>query len=115
MALVDPAETARRDAFVAIVRESAPGTFNKRFADWLLDHWDLWCDFERAGQAVQNQGFQEYSAYVIVNVVRWRANVRGARFSMSNTLIPDLARLYNATHKPLFTTSTRFGKETTHG
>jgi hypothetical protein len=62
---------------------------------------------------VRDRGIRGYSAYVIVNVLRWRADVRGEKFSMTNTMIPDLARLYNALYGPLFKTSARFGKETT--
>lgn len=112
MALVNLDEHAQRTLDVEHVR-THPADFNRRFPDWLLANYPVFTDFCRAGDAVRERGFTEYSAYVITNVLRWRANVRGLQFKMTNTFIPDLARLYNATRGPLFTTSTRFGKETT--
>lgn len=107
----DPADIALRDRTVAKVR-AAGKLYSPRFADWLLTHWHIWLPFEAAANKVHAKGFREYSPYVIVNVLRWQADVRGITFSMTNTLIPDLARLYNAERGPLFKTSTRFGKET---
>lgn len=112
MAVVDAAQLKRRDAIVAWVR-GAEG-FNVRFPDWLLGHWDTWLQFEAAADKTWDAGLREYSAYVIVNVLRWRNDLRGTKFSLSNTMIPDLTRLYNAVRRRnLFTTSTRFGKEIT--
>jgi hypothetical protein len=112
MAVIDTAQIAQRNELVAFVRAQGP-LFSPRFADWLLTNWAMWLAFRDAGTQVYARGFRDYSAYVIVNVLRWRADVRGIKFSMSNTLIPDLARLYNARVGPLFKTSSRFGKETT--
>lgn len=112
MALINLIEDAQRSADVEYVRMH-PEDFSRRFHDWLITNYPMFTDFCRAGDSVRSRGFTEYSAYVITNVLRWRADVRGLQFKMTNTFIPDLARLYNATRGPLFTTSTRFGKETT--
>lgn len=93
--------------------DAAGKQYSPRFRDWLLVNWPMWVNFRNAADAVRDRGFKDYSAYVIVNVLRWRADVKGTSFSMSNTMIPDLARLYNAMYGPLFKTSARFGKETT--
>lgn len=112
MAIVDTEEVARRNRTVAIVRGAKAGTFNPRFPDWLLVNWSIWREFCDAADKVRAKGFNGYSAYVVVNVLRWQADVRGIKFSMSNTLIPDLARLYNMrVRDAFFTTSSRFGKE----
>lgn len=86
--------------------------FLPRFHDWMLENWDTWLAFVDAANMVRKRGLTSYSAYVIVNVLRWRADTRGIKFALSNTMIPDLARLYNLRHGELFTTSTRFGKHT---
>lgn len=105
---------ARSQVLEMVAAASATKVYSPRFHGWLVDNYDgVWTDFRNAADKVRDKGLTEYSAYVIVNVLRWRADVRGLQFSMSNTLIPDLARLYNAMYGPLFKTSSRFGKETT--
>lgn len=95
--------------------QAARDQYHPRFPDWLLTHYDIWLEFKAAADRVRAAGRSEYSAFVIVNVLRYRADTHGRRFSMSNTLVPDMARLYNADHGPLFKTSTRFGRDTTKG
>lgn len=111
MAIVDTAKLAQRNADLVHI-DANRDNYHPRFRDWFLTNHEMWLNFESASDAVRARGFTNYSAYVIVNVLRWRANIRGTNFSMSNTLIPDLARLYNATRGPLFATAKRFGKET---
>lgn len=97
-------------AFVlALVKHRAPD-FAPTFRDWLVENWATWRAFAEAANAVKAKGKANYSAYVIVNVLRWRADADGLKFALSNTIVPDLARLYNLRHGALFTTSTRFGK-----
>jgi hypothetical protein len=98
----------RRNALVDFARD-ARAEFNPKFADWLLGHFDVYQRFEAAAEKVRARGIQNYSAFVIVNVLRWRADVEGSKFSMTNTFVPDLARLYNLNHNaPFFKVSTRF-------
>lgn len=113
MALVDPRRHRERADLLRVVEHAPPGEFSPRLRDWLLTNWSVWESFREAGDKVRARGLTEYSAYVIVNVLRWRADVSGAKFSLTNTMIPDLARLYNRVAGPLFKTSSRFGKETT--
>ena len=117
MAMIDRMAVAQRDLTLTKVRETSG--YNPRFADWLLVNWQTWLDFKAAADKVRERSFVDYSAYVIINVLRWRANVRGHKFAMSNTMTPDLARLYNQLHPevqpPLFKTSTRFAKGISHG
>lgn len=105
-------QQAERDLMVQRILEGKGGPYNRRFHDWMINHGDMWVEFRTAADKVWDANIREYSPYVIVNVLRYRANIRGIKFSMTNTLIPDLARLYNAVRHPLFKTSTRFGKET---
>lgn len=111
MATINSADYAERHAVVEQVRANKDA-HHPRFPDWLLANWPTWIAFRNAARQVHSRGFQSYSAFVIVNVLRWRADTTGQKFSMSNTLVPDLARLYNSMYGQLFTTSTRFGKET---
>lgn len=112
METIKSADYARRANIAAMVSEVGP-IYSSRFHGWLITNWPMWESFRAAADKVRDRGFRDYSAYVIVNVLRWRADVRGEKFSMTNTMIPDLARLYNALYGPLFKTSTRFGKEAT--
>lgn len=109
-----PAAEAERVRVIGMV-QAARDQYHPRFPDWLLTHYDIWLEFKAAGDRVRAAGIKEYSAFVIVNVLRYRADTHGRKFSMSNTLVPDLARLYNAEYGPLFKTSTRFGRATTQG
>lgn len=111
MAIVSPAEQAARERNLDMVRE-AGAAYSPRFHDWLLTHYAMYLAFRAAADKVRERGLTEYSAYVIANVLRWQADIRGIQFSLSNTLIPDLARLYNAERGPLFKTNARFGKDT---
>lgn len=108
------ASEAERIRVLGMVR-SARDQYHPKFPDWLLVHYDMWLDFKAAADKVRLSGITDYSAYIIVNVLRYRANIRGIKFSMTNTLIPDLARLYNADHGKLFSVSTRFGRATKEG
>lgn len=103
---------AERTRVLAMVR-AARAQYHPKFPDWLLTHYDIWLEFKRAGDQLAAKGHKNCSAFMVANVLRFRAMTHGRRFSMSNTLLPDLARLYNADHGPLFTTSSRFGRETT--
>lgn len=104
---------AREQVLELVATASASRQYSPRFHGWLTANYGVWIEFRAAADKVRDAGLKTYSPYVIVNVLRWRADVRGLQFSMSNTLIPDLSRLYNAMYGPLFKTSTRFGKETT--
>lgn len=99
----------RNNVLTRYVRDSTD--YHPKFADWLLTHWGIYEAFEEAGMKVQARGLMAYSAFVIVNVLRWRADTQGTRFAMSNTMVPDLARLYNALHGQLFKVSTRFANK----
>lgn len=83
------------------------GKFSTRFREWLLTHWFMWERFEQAALKVRDRGIKRYSAFVIVNVLRYRADVEGNKFSMTNTFVPDIARLFNAIHDEFFNVSTR--------
>lgn len=104
---------AERIRVLGMVR-AARDQYHPKFPDWLLVHYDMWLAFKEAADKVRAHGRTQYSPYVIVNVLRYRADTHGTQFSMTNTLVPDLARLYNADHGPLFKTSTRFGRETSN-
>jgi len=105
--LVDAALQARRDDLLVL---AAGRDFNPKFRDWLLSHFAIYAQFEQAADKVRARGIKEYSAFVIVNVLRYRADVSGIKFAMSNTLVPDMARLYNMNTCHLFKVSTRFAK-----
>lgn len=108
--VIRSADYFERGTVVDMVREHAD-EYHPRFPEWLLSNWPTWIEFRHAAQRVHSKGFKAYSAFVIVNVLRWRADVNGGKFAMSNTLVPDLARLYNGLYGELFKTSTRFGKD----
>lgn len=110
MAQVNREDYEARDRTIALV-DAARDQYSPRFRDWLLTNWLVWIEFRKAAHAVRGRGIREYSAYVIVNVLRWQADVRGIKFAFSNTMTPDIARLYNAMYGPLFKTSSRFSRE----
>lgn len=100
------ADQSQRRESLAVIAEGSE--FHPRFHDWLLTHFGIYEAFESAADKVAKRGHQAYSAFVIVNVLRWRADSEGTKFAMSNTMVPDLARLYNKVRFPLFKISTRF-------
>lgn len=81
--------------------------FNPRFHDWLANHMAMWYRFAEAADRVRAKGVRNYSAFVIVNVLRYRADLEGQKFAMTNTFVPDLARLYNLGFPEFFNVSTR--------
>lgn len=105
----DATQNRYRDAAVKLVRDQPdPSRFHPRFADWLMTHYGVFESFSAAADSVRRKGLKVYSAFVIVNVLRWRADCEGVKFAMSNTMVPDLARLYNLLYGDLFKVSTRF-------
>lgn len=109
MSCVDSEINQRRQSNVLLARGS---DFNPRFGDWLLTHHGIYEKFETAADMVRARGLTAYSAFVIVNVLRWRADTQGTKFSMTNTFVPDLARLYNLAHDvAFFKVSTRFANK----
>ena len=83
--------------------------FSPQFRGWLLENAAVWKAFEDAARKVHLRR-SDYSAFVIVNVLRWRSDVEGIAFKMSNDRVPDLARLYNICNGKLFNVKKRFGK-----
>lgn len=98
------AETWAKDSIITI---AGSDEFLPTFRDWLVTHWHMWERFKEAADRVAASRRTNYSAFVIVNVLRYRADIVGVKFSMTNTFVPDLARLYNRTAHNLFNVSTR--------
>lgn len=95
------------ERLVEHVRRSESAKYRAGFADWLLNHEDVWARFCKAAHEVRARNITNYSAFVIVNVLRYRADTEGKKFAMTNTYVPDMARLYNAAYGTLFNISTR--------
>jgi hypothetical protein len=109
MTIVNAEAHARRSADCLLAGGS---DFNPKFKDWLMTHYGIYEKFETAANMVRERGIAAYSAFVIVNVLRWRADTQGTKFSMTNTFVPDMARLYNLAHNvPFFKVSTRFANK----
>ena len=109
MSAVDAAVAQRRQAHALIAKGD---DFHARFHDWLITHHGIYEKFEAAANMVLAKGITNYSAFVIVNVLRWRADTQGTKFAMSNTMVPDMARLYNkANGVQFFKVSTRFSNK----
>ena len=109
MSAIDAAAAERRRANAILAKGAG---FNPRFHDWLITHHDIYEKFEAAANMVRAKGITSYSGFVIVNVLRWRADTQGTKFAMTNTMVPDLARLYNAANGvDFFKVSTRFSNK----
>lgn len=81
--------------------------FKSGFYNFLINHGDAWLRFYESAEKIRERGIKNYSAFVIVNVLRYRADLEGRKFAMTNTYVPDFARLYNMMVAPIFNVSTR--------
>jgi len=76
----------------------------KVFMNFHARNPQVWCEFKRLAFDAMEKGHRHYSAYLIIETIRWESNLGTTKinaFKIPNTTRPYYARLFHASFPQL--------------